>query len=216
MIMAADNKSPDSSGNSRSVVWGFVGLLCGLLAGLVIGLNRNNTENRTSSTVEFDNNGDGKADATFHYDRGVIIRTVHDRNFDGKPDFFEWYKEGIVSRAESDDDFDGKIDGWFTCRNGNWWLSKHDTDRNGVPDVFQYFDHGVIRMAVWRPNESGKPLRIEWYERAVKAKELRDTTGDGLLDTVVMFDVFENQVGEEKLSEPLNAQDAISGIPQMR
>lgn len=191
-------------------------MLCGLLVGFVIRLNQNNSENRTSWTLESDNNGDGKPDATFHYDQGMIIRAVYDRNFDGIPDFFEWYKDGIISRAESDDDFDGKNDGWYTCRNGNWWLSKHDTDRNGVPDVFQYFDHGVIRMAVWRPNESGKPLRIEFYEKGVKAKELRDTTGDGLLDTAVMFDAFENQVGEEKLSEPLNAQDAISGIPHVR
>ena len=162
--------------------------------------------------MEFDNNGDGKPDAAFQYERGVLVRAEHDRNFDGRPDHFEWYEDGIVSRAESDDDFDGKIDGWLTYLSGNLWLSKHDTDKNGVPDVFQYFEHGVIKMIVWRPNEAGKPMRIEFYAKAVKARELRDTTGDGLLDTAATFDAFENQVSEVKLSVPLNAEDVISGV----
>jgi len=82
--------------------------------------------------------------------------------------------------------------------------------------VFQHFEHGVIKMAVWRPNESGKTVRIDIYEKAVKVRALRDTTGDGLLDTVTTFDAFEKQVSEKKLSEPLNAEDAISGVPHER
>lgn len=213
--MSVENPSPEGKSN-RYFIWGFVGLLCGVFLGILISMNRSSAENRASYTLESDNNGDGKSDATFHYERGVLVRAEHDRNFDGKPDHFEWYEDGIISRAESDDNFDGKIDGWLTYRNGNLWLSKHDTDKNGVPDVFQHFEHGVIKMAVWRPNESGKPTRIEFYEKAVKARELGDTTGDGLLDTAATFDAFENQVSEEKLSEPLNAEDAISGVPHKR
>lgn len=209
--MSVENLSSQGK-NNRHFIWGVVGLLTGVLLGIVISLNRSSTGNRGNSTSEVDNNGDGKPDATLHYERDLIALGQHDRNFDGKPDYFEWYKDGIVARAESDDDFNGKIDGWLIYRNGNVGLSKQDTDKNGVPDVFQHFEDGVLKMAVWRPNESGKPTRIEFYEKAVKVKELRDVNLDGLLDTALMFDAFENQVREEKLSEPLKAEDVISGV----
>jgi hypothetical protein len=210
--MTAENPAPEGKIN-RQFIWGVVGLLCGIVLGLLISPDRSDAESGQSHVLEIDNNGDGKTDATFHYERGVITRAEHDCNFDGKPDQFEWYLDGIISRAESDDDFDGKIDGWLKYRNGNLWLSKHDTDKNGEPDVFQHFEHGVVKLVAWRPNECGKPKRIEFYEQGVKRRELRDTTGDGLLDTAATFDAFENQTSVEKLSKPLEAQDAISGDP---
>ena len=197
--------------NCHALAWGAAGLLGGMLLGILINLKPGSSESRSSYVVQGDHNADGKPDVAFHYDRGILVRAEYDRNFDGKPDYFEWYEDGIVSRGETDDDFDGEIDGWLSYRNGNLWLSKHNTDRNGVPDVFQHFEHGVIKMAVWRPNEAGQPTRIEIYEHGVKAKVFRDTTGDGLLDTVAGFDAFENAVNEEKLREPLNAEDVITG-----
>lgn len=214
--MRTDNKSLGSFGNNRCLGWGFVGLLCGVLLGVLVNLNRSGAENPGSCTLEYDNNRDGKADVILYYERGVLVRAEHDRNFDGRLDYFEWFDDGIISRAESDDDFDGKIDGWLTYRDGSLWLSKHDTDKNGVSDVFQHFEHGVIKMAVWRPNESRKPTRIEFFEKGVKSKVLRDTGSDGLLDTVAVFDAFENQVSEEKLSGPLTAEDAIRAVPHKR
>lgn len=212
--MSVENPSPEGK-NNRHFIWGFVGLLCGVFLGILISLNRSSAEKRGSYTLKSDNNGDGKSDATFHYERGVITRAEHDRNFDGKPDYWEWYEDGIVSHGETDDDFDGKIDGWLTYQDGNWWLSKHDTDKNGVPDLFQHSEHGVIKLAVWRPNEAKKPIRIEFYEGGVKKKELSDTDNDGLLDTVAYFDPSEKQTSTEKLPEPLEPETAI-GVPRKR
>ena len=42
-----------------------------------------------------------------------------------------------------------------------------------MPDVFQHFEHSVIKLVVWRPNETRKPIRIEFYEGGVKKKELK-------------------------------------------
>jgi hypothetical protein len=178
-------------------------------------LNTRIAQNQGNDTVESDNNGDGKTDAVFYYERGIIARTEHDRNFDGKPDHWEWYESGIASRGESDDNFDGKIDGWFTYQDGNWWLSKHDTDANGVPDVFQSSEYGVINLVVWRPNEASKPTRIEFFNAGVKEKELSDTDSDGLLDTVSYFDVFQNQTSKQNLPEPLEPNKAIADRHKM-
>jgi len=196
--------------NNRHVIFGFIGTFCGIFFGIIVSHNRRSTEGGGNYTFEFDRNGDGKNDASYHYEKGIIARTELDRNFDSANDYWEWYEDGLASRGESDDNFDGKIDSWFTNKNGNWWLSKHDTDINGVPDVFNNFEHGVIKLAVWRPNESKKFARIEFYEKAIKARELLDTTGDGLIDTDVRFDVFGNQVSVEKLGKPLSLEEVYS------
>lgn len=213
--MNVESSSPERK-NNRHIIWGFVGLLCGVVLGILITLNRSSAENLESCTMEHDDNGDGKSDAFYHYERGVIVRAEHDRNFDGKPDYWVWYRDGIESRGEIDDDFDGKIDGWYTCMFGNKWFSKHDVDKNGVPDVFQHFEHDIVKIAVWRPNETRNPTRIDFYEKAVKVRELRDTSDDGLLDTMVTFDAFENQVSVEKLSELLKAEDVVRSVLQSR
>lgn len=160
--------------------------------------------------AKHDSNRDGDPDEVYHYEHGISVRGEYDWNFDGVFDYSETFEGGIRSSAEADDDFDGKIDGWSNYEHGRPSFSKHDTDKNGVPDVFQHYGHGVIRMVVWRSNDASKPTRIEFYDKAVKARELRDSDGDGLLETQVKFDAFENRISEERLNNPLTAEQAMS------
>ncbi len=210
--MKVNNISVGSLMQNRSMVWGSAGLLCGISLGVLIGLYWSSGESRGSYTVEKDRDGDGKPEATLYYERGILVRHKADRNLDGHPDEFEWFWGDLDSRIEVDDDFDGKVDGWATYRRGNLWMSERDTDKNGVPDEFQYYEHGVIKLVVWRPNKSARPTAIHFYGMAILTKELSDTNGDGLMDTVARFDAFQNLISKEELSEPISAEDATRSV----
>jgi len=186
----------------RFVVWVIAAFLTGCVIGGLFRIRRAATNNR-DFVRQFDNNIDGNRDAESFFEKGVVVRAQQDRNFDGKWDYFEWYEQGIIAKAESDDDFDGKIDGWLTYKSGNLDSSKHDLDGNGEPDVIQKYVNGVIRLSLCRPNGATNNVRIEFYKGGVIEKEYRDADGDGLIETLVIYDRFGSEARREKVMPAL-------------
>ena len=162
-----------------------------------------------ANSESVDNNGDSTPDAKYYYDNGVIIKAEHDRNFDGRFDVFEFFEDGTIKKAEMDDNFDGRLDAWLEYEDGNVLISKHDTDKNGIPDLFVHFKYGVINIAIWRPNRASKVARVDIYEDAAKSKTYIDKDGNGLLDTLVIFDEMENEQSTETLMPEVPPENIV-------
>jgi antitoxin component YwqK of YwqJK toxin-antitoxin module len=178
--------------------------LCLLSTTVALFLGRWSERSRThESVLSLDNNADGSPDAELHYEKeGTIIRAQHDRNFDGTWDYFEWFDKGAITRAEADDDFNGRIDSWLTYKSGNLHQTKFDLDAEGTPDIVSYHRYGVIQASVCCPNGSTNHVRVELYKNGVPQSIYRDADGDGLLEELINYDQFGNELRREKVTPP--------------
>ena len=117
-------------------------------------------------TYEQDSNGDGRSDAFYRYENGVLVETTGDANFDGR------------------------IDCWCTMKNGIPVSAKQDTDFNGVPDSFSTYVHGITQQTDIRPN--GSPIVTCRFicRDGVLREEFVDDDEDGKFDRKIEYDPF--------------------------
>lgn len=114
--------------------------------------------------VKEDSDSDGKIDRIAHLNLGgELVFLEADTNRDHKMDTFQYYKHGVVVRLERDTDGDGQIDEVDILENGKRAACKRFNSKAQVVSLIKYDDQE-------RP--------LEWR---------RDTTGDGLIDTVYNY-----------------------------
>ncbi|MBW1926948.1 MAG: hypothetical protein JRI35_07135 [Deltaproteobacteria bacterium] len=115
--------------------------------------------------VRLDMNKDGKIDRIALFDRrGRLIRLEIDSNADEFMDRFQYYEKGQIIRVEMDTDHDRRID----CRD--------------------YFEAGKRTRHERLSNDTGEVTQViqfDLQERPLKIK--KDTTGDGLFDSIYHF-----------------------------
>lgn len=193
-------------------------LLCvGALLGVPLGMQwQKSLTDRLTTIDEYDDNEDGQTDNIFSYREGVQEWHKCDLNFDGQYDAFEYYTNGQLARAEMDADYDGELDGWGTYRHGRLIFWSYNVDANPAPDVFEYHQDGQLKLLVWRPNDGTLVTRIDYYNQWEKLQELRDKDGDGLFEHMRKFDEFEEAIGEETLTKPISAQEALDQVTKKK
>jgi len=142
--------------------------------------------------VEYDSNGDHRADYIAHYDESKRIRLIEvDEDNDAWVDRWEHYgpsgvlekvgrwrkkrgkadewtyrdADGHVRRVEYDDDGDGKPERAESLKDGLVVGVETDTDRDGRMDRWQTWDHGRLVAEALDTNGDGKPDRRLTYGR---------------------------------------------------
>ena len=115
--------------------------------------------------VKRDTNDDGKIDQIALFDRrGKLIRLKIDSNTDGIMDRCQYYEKGQIIRIEMDTDHDRRID----CRD-YFEAGKRTRHERLSSDTSQ-----VVQVIQFDSQE--RPLKIQ-----------KDTTGDGLFDSIYHF-----------------------------
>lgn len=114
--------------------------------------------------IEKDTDNDGKIDRIIHVtDKGLTERFDIDTNADGVMDRFQYYENGVMVCAERDTDFDGVID---------------------AKDFYEK----EKRVRFEQLDKSGRLNQTIDFDAQERPREFRrDTTGNGLLDTVYVY-----------------------------
>lgn len=144
----------------------------------------------TTDTADY--NKDGKPDAWFRYERGLLIDSAQDNNFDGRVDVITRYRKGVPISGEQDSNYDGRMDVTFHYEHGRLVRSEHDLDFDGIPDATYYYrDEGVDRVD-HHPHGSTNIVKRELYSNGLLKKALVDTDGDGVFDQLIKYDKMGN------------------------
>jgi len=115
--------------------------------------------------VKKDSDKDGKIDQIAHFDkRGKIIKLEIDSNSDEIMDRFQYYEQEEVKGVERDTNYDQKIDAWDYFEAGK--RTRHERASTETGQVNQ-----IIKF-----DAEERPLKIQ-----------KDTTGDGLFDSIYHF-----------------------------
>lgn len=162
-----------------------IGFLCGIVAMAIL--------NQTPVTEDgIDFNGDGVLDETWTYVNYAIARSEVDRNLDGKVDLISKFnRQGLLQSSQADDNFDGDFETEISYKNNNPASLQSDTSGDGVVDLSLSFNHGVLETATFLDRFSKKPVKVQYFDPFKVKKAEVDTNGDGRLDTVYEYDVFE-------------------------
>ncbi|MBT2745992.1 DUF2007 domain-containing protein [Lysobacter sp. ISL-50] len=154
------------------------------------------------SEQDVDYNGDGVADERLVYEGQQLIRTEADRNSDGSADqVIQYDPRGLPTAAEEDQDFNGVRETTTTYRDGLWVERSADYDGDGAPELQQTALRGVPHTDQWL-DAQGRVIKRNLYTGGRLTGAEIDSDGDGVLDTVRIFD----DRGEIRSTRPLQAQ----------
>jgi len=167
-----------------------VGLLLGIIVGSSIGWMLMKQSQRGTKTEEVDNNDDGKTDGFYFFRNGELANVVEDWNYDGKPDCWIEFSDGLMVKQRIDTDFSGKS------------------------DVEYDFAHGMPTQAIWRPNEQKMVARKDEYRNGVLYRALRDSDGNGRLDSELLYDLMGNVTEINPLEQEVAIPNAV-GLPSV-
>ena len=124
---------------------------------------------------------------------------VSDNNGDGKPDAWYHYQRGVLTKVEEDKDGDERVDTWWLYTNGILSEGIKDADYNGKPDVTYFYSKGCLTKAEWRPNGTQILVKREIYQHTSLVKEWTDDNRDGKFDKVMEYDWMGNVIATRKL-----------------
>jgi hypothetical protein len=152
--------------------------------------------------LEYDQNGDGRADRIAHYDGTRFPRTIEvDEDFDGVFDRWEDYddagrlvKVGTSRRGHGPD--------MWTALNqqGEPVRREYDDDGDGRPERFEYLQRGqVIRVELDTDRDGRIDRWQEWRAGRLISEEV-DTDGDGRPDQRIRYGEGGNVLGLEAIA----------------
>ena len=140
--------------------------------------------------VEYDSDGDGRADYIAHYDENRQIRLIEvDEDHDSWVDRFEYYDAaGILEKVGRCRKQKGRADEWtYRAPDGRPARIEYDDDGDGKPERAEVFKDGaLVRVEI----DSDRDGRIDcWqnWDRGRLVSEEIDTNGDGLPDRRLVF-----------------------------
>lgn len=139
----------------------------------------------------FDDDGDGHAERTLHYDRQThrVSRVVEDTDRDGSPDSWSDFRDGELFRRRDDSDSDGSVDSWSYYRGEQLTRHEIDTTGDGFRDRTSFYEAGALmREEQDRDGDGRTDLTVHFDEDARIATREEDTDGDGRIDTISHYD----------------------------
>ena len=140
--------------------------------------------------VEYDSNGDGRADYIAHYDERRQIRTIEvDEDHDSWVDRFEHYDAaGVLEKVGRCRRQRGRADEWtYRAPDGRAARIEYDDDGDGAPERAEVFENGVMARVETDSDRDGRPDRWQAWQRGRLASEDLDTDGDGRPDRRLVF-----------------------------
>ncbi len=130
-----------------------------------------------------------------------LIGTPYDRNGDSKDDVIYEYVGRVPQSIQYDNDFDGFFETRSIFnRNGDVISTEIDRNRDGKPDVIEYNTFGKLDSEEILDPVTGKLRKRLFYKLGIKVREEIDKDDDGVLETVIKFDEYENPLPEMKLA----------------
>jgi antitoxin component YwqK of YwqJK toxin-antitoxin module len=148
-----------------------------------------------------DRDGDGQVDV-WRYERdGALAREVFDDNADGVADRSVHYEPGgkRIARVEQDGDGDGATDSWVLYQDGKMSQRRSDTNQDGQVDAWVFYDEsGRIARQAQDMDGDGSRDRAEVFENGKLARRTEDLDGDGRPDRMTRFDAEGNAVETEE------------------
>lgn len=122
-----------------------------------------------------------------------LTGTPYDRNADGTDDVVYEYSGRVVRGAKFDNNFDGFFETLAIYnRNGDVIRTEIDRNHDGKPDVFEYYTFGKLESEEILDPATGKLRKRMFYKLDIKIREELDQDGDGVLETVIKFNEYEN------------------------
>jgi hypothetical protein len=164
-----------------------------LLVGLIIGVGCTYFYFNTSITYGgMDHNRDGINDEVWTYVRGRIHKTEVDGNFDGEFDeIYTHTLRGGTNYSESDINFDGVFETFTMFENNLAYSSKQDTTNDGFKDLHTYYSLGVVDTVEFYDAATGHLIKTQKFNGFKLVSSKFDSNNDGVLDTIVEYDQYE-------------------------
>lgn len=183
------NKTKDLTLNYVSI--GIIGFLLGIISSYIY-FQTPITENG----IDYD--GDGMPDEWWISKGNFMSETRIDRNLDKKIDAYFYYNNrGTLESSKSDNDFDGVFESITKYKKGNPIITKIDTNGDDFKNYRFHFENGVLKTSYFINPQTKQKIRINYFTNEVMTKSKTDTTGDGVLDTEVQYDQYENPLISE-------------------
>jgi hypothetical protein len=142
--------------------------------------------------IEYDRNGDGKADAWGYMDGSRVVRVEVDEDADGRVDRWEYHREAegaaastpgvdpTLERIERSTGHDGRINRWEYFTNGVLSRVEEDTNQDGKIDKWETYVNGVLSTMALDTQSRGKPDRRLVYGSDGSLTRIEaDPTGSG-------------------------------------
>ncbi len=175
-------KGGSSSESGYSWGSGLVGFICGVIFLSIF-------DNTAIVKQGVDYNNDGSLDEQHFTENGAVTRTEYDRNLDGRVDKrFHFERSGRLISSESDEDFNGSFETLTDFEHDQKVRSESDTVGDGIKDLQMEYRHGVLTKTRLFSPDTGKPIKVQYFDgfRLVKAEF--DSDGDGHFDTLYQYD----------------------------
>jgi len=140
--------------------------------------------------VEYDSNGDGRADYIAHYDERKQIRLIEvDEDHDAWVDRWEHYDAaGVLEKVGRWRKQRGRVDEWvYRDAEGRPGRIEYDDDGDGTPERAELLEEGVVVRIEVDSNHDGRFDRWQMWERGRFTSEELDTDGDGKPDRRLVF-----------------------------
>jgi hypothetical protein len=152
--------------------------------------------------ITYDQNGDGRIDATTYMNGTAVIRAELDEDFDGKTDRWEHYGKGsgassglsargletggsVLEKVESAGP-DGKVTRWETYEGGVLRRAEEDTNGDGRVDKWETWERDELRMVALDTLGKGRPDRRLVYGAGGQGPQLEvDTKGTGTFTPLI-------------------------------
>ena len=140
--------------------------------------------------VEYDSDGDGRADYIAHYDERRQIRLIEvDEDHDSWVDRFEYYDAaGVLEKVGRWRKQRGRADEWtYRAPDGRPARIEYDDDGDGKPERAEVLRDGLVVRIETDSDRDGRPDRWQAWERGRLVSEELDTDGDGQPDRRLVF-----------------------------
>ncbi len=140
--------------------------------------------------VEYDSDGDGRADYIAHYDERRQIRLIEvDEDHDAWVDRWEYYDAaGVLEKVGRWRRQRGRVDEWiYRAADGRPSRIEYDDDGDGKPERAEIYRDGVLARVESDSGGGGRPDRWQIFESGRLVAEELDTDGDGKPDRRLVF-----------------------------
>ncbi len=142
------------------------------------------------AVVEYDSNGDGRADYIAHYDERRQIRLIEvDEDLDSWVDRFEHYDAaGILEKVGRWRRQRGRADEWtYRAPDGRPARIEYDDDGDGKAERAEVMKDGTLVRIELDSDRDGRVDRWQAWDKGRLASEEIDTNGDGAADRRLVF-----------------------------
>ncbi len=142
------------------------------------------------AVVEYDSDGDGRADYVAHYDERRQIRLIEvDEDHDSWVDRWEYYDAaGVLEKVGRWRRQRGRADEWiYRAPDGRPARIEYDDDGDGKPERAEIYQDGVLVRIETDSGGSGRPDRWQVFDHGRLVAEELDTDRDGRPDRRLVF-----------------------------